>query len=75
MATNSRQAIHAYLEDATFDAWRDFADENGFSVTSMLEAMGQTILDDPDSFDRFAETFGLIKKARRIDADRRRRGR
>lgn len=70
-----RLAIHAYVSEEAFYAWRDFADEAGMSVTSVVEAIGQVIRDDPEDWDRIAEALNLIKKGRRIDADRRRRGR
>lgn len=72
----TRKAIHAYLSPAAHDAWHDFAAENGVSVSGLLEAIanewstrlarGEPALPDEDH---------LVKTARRVDADRRRRKR
>jgi hypothetical protein len=72
----TRKAIHAYLSPEAHDAWHDFAAENGVSVSGLLEAManewsarltrGEPALPDEDE---------LVKAARRVDADRRRRKR
>jgi hypothetical protein len=73
---STRKAIHAYLSPQAHDAWHDFAAENGVSVSGLLEAIahewsgrqarGEPVLPDEDR---------LVKTARRIDADRRRRKR
>jgi hypothetical protein len=73
---STRKAIHAYLSPQAHDAWHDFAAENGVSVSGLLEAManewsarltrGEPALPDEDE---------LVKAARRVDADRRRRKR
>jgi hypothetical protein len=72
----TRKAIHAYLSPEAHDAWHDYAAENGVSVSGLLEAIanqwaeklrrGEPILPDEG---------GLVKAARRVDADRRRRKR
>jgi hypothetical protein len=72
MAT--RKAIHAYLSPQAHDAWHDFAAEHGVSVSGLLEAIatqwadkvarGEQVLPDED---------GLVRTARRVDAERRRR--
>lgn len=74
MAT--RKAIHAYLSPEAHDAWHEFAAEHGVSVSGLLEAianewaerlaMGQPALPDEDR---------LVRSARRVDAERRRRKR
>jgi hypothetical protein len=74
MAT--RKAIHAYLSPEAHDAWHDFAAEHGVSVSGLLEAIanewatrlaqGEPALPDEDR---------LVRSARRVDAERRRRKR
>lgn len=74
-----RQALHAYLSPAAHDTWQMFADENGVSMTGLLEALAHEIAVDIDK----AEADGgdatdirqdWAKAARKIDAQRRRRG-
>jgi hypothetical protein len=70
----TRKAIHAYLSPQAHDAWHDFAAENGVSVSGLLEAIanqwaekvarGERVLPDEES---------LVRTARRVDAERRRR--
>jgi hypothetical protein len=70
----TRKAIHAYLSPEAHDAWHDFAAENGVSVSGLLEAManqwaekvarGERVLPDEED---------LVRTARRVDAERRRR--
>jgi hypothetical protein len=70
----TRKAIHAYLSPEAHDAWHDFAAENGVSVSGLLEAIanewtaklarGEPVLPDEER---------LVRSARRVDADRRRR--
>lgn len=72
----TRKAIHAYLSPDAHDAWHDFAAENGVSVSGLLEAIanewaarlarGEQALPDEER---------LVKTARKVDADRRRRKR
>ncbi len=72
----TRKAIHAYLSPDAHDAWHDFAAENGVSVSGLLEAIanewaarlarGEPALPDEER---------LVKTARKVDADRRRRKR
>lgn len=75
MPLANRQAIHAYLDDDTHKAWIDWSEDEGISVTGMLEAIGRMIIEEPEDWQRFTAATGLVKKARRIDATRRRRGR
>lgn len=70
-----RQALHAYLSDAAHRAWQDFAEENGVSVTGLLEAKGLALADEIHVAGDAAEIQkDWVKAGRRIDADRRRRG-
>ena len=70
----NRQAIHAYLDEVTHQAWIDWCEDEGLSITGTLEAIGRLILEDPEAWKRFVDAIGLVKRARRIDAARRRRG-
>ena len=67
------RAVHAYLSDEAHETWQEVATEYGVSVSGLIEALGvdlQTPGDDQIIAARLPE---LIKRARRIDADRRRR--
>lgn len=61
-----RRAIHAYVSADTHEAWHRFCEEEGISLSGLLEVMGP----------RLGEllTQDEVKAARRIDAERRRRG-
>lgn len=74
---DSRKAIHAYLSPEAHDQWHDFAAENGVSVSGLLEAIGLEWKDQmqAEGGDLPPEIEGLAKRARRIDASRRRRQR
>jgi hypothetical protein len=74
MPPPERQAIHAYLDTPTHQAWVDWVEEEGVSITGCLEAFGRMILEEPEAWEEMVSDLGLIKKARRIDASRRRRG-
>jgi len=71
-----RRALHAYLSVDAHQAWMTFAEDNGVSVTGLLESQGQMLRLDieaaPDDVDLLHRSW--IKEARRIDAERRRRG-
>lgn len=67
-----RQALHAYLGQEAHAGWQDFAEQNGVSATSLCEVigvdLGGAVLTGDDIFP------DLVKRARKIDAQRRRRG-
>lgn len=71
-----RQALHAYLSEEAHAAWQQMAEENGVSVTGILEALGKELRQEIRDNGNDAEGVrrDLIKRARRIDAERRRRG-
>jgi hypothetical protein len=75
MALANRQALHAYLDSDTHQAWTDWTEDQGISVTGMLEAIGRMLIEQPEDWERITDAIDLVKKARRIDAKRRRRGR
>jgi hypothetical protein len=72
--SEDRFALHAYLSEKSFTAWRAFAEENGVSVTGLLEALGLNLAAE------IAETGDTdirqdwVKVARKVDGIRRRRG-
>ena len=74
MTTEERLALHAYLEPETHEAWNDWALEIGVSVTAILEALGRTIREHPEDWNRWTNGLQITRQARRIDAERRRRG-
>jgi hypothetical protein len=69
-----RKALHAYLSDEAHDAWHDRAAEHGVSVSALLEAIARYIAEDPAS-DDFGKGSDIVKTARTIDTERRRRNR
>jgi hypothetical protein len=71
-----RQALHAYLSDESWAAWRHFSEENGVSVTGLLEALGLELLEEigeAGGADEIRQPW--VKAGRKIDGLRRRRGR
>lgn len=74
---NGRKALHAYVSDDAHDQWHGFAAEQGVSVSAILEALAPEL--DTEARTEPAELTerleGVIKSARKIDAQRRRRRR
>lgn len=74
---NGRKALHAYVSDDAHDQWHGFAAEQGVSVSAILEALAPEL--DTEARAEPAELTerleGVIKSARKIDAQRRRRRR
>jgi hypothetical protein len=71
-----RQALHAYLTSGSHATWQHFAEENGVSMTGLLEAMAQTLATEIESVDGDSTQVrpDWVKAGRQIDAGRRRRG-
>jgi hypothetical protein len=69
---DQRRALHAYLSDDAHDTWHQVAADLGCSVSAMLEAMANDFEGQDQNGNR-ARVEAIVKKARRIDADRRRR--
>lgn len=74
-----RKAIHAYVAPDTHATWTLFAEDNGVSITGLLEALGIDLGKEIEK----AEAEGgdatdirqdWVRAARKIDAIRRRRG-
>lgn len=75
-----RKAIHAYLSPEAHDIWHNYAEEEGVSVSGLLEVMATDMLAlDLESGDGQLSIRNLLpratKAARKLDAQRRRRGR
>lgn len=75
-----RKAIHAYLSPEAHDIWHDYAEEEGVSVSGLLEVMATDLLAlDPETNDSQLSVRNALpritKAARKLDAKRRRRGR
>ena len=71
---SDRQALHAYLSDKAHAAWGVFSEENGVSVTGLLEALGLELADELEQADADTIRRDWIRRGRKIDAFRRRRG-
>ncbi len=72
-----RKALHAYVSDGAHDQWHEFAAEQGVSVSAVLEALAPELDTELETSqeplrDRLS---GVVRSARRIDAQRRRRRR
>jgi hypothetical protein len=70
-STEDRKAIHAYLDNDAWQAWQDFAEANGVSLTGLIEALGRELMDEEE--DAEEHRIPWVKAGRRIDAQRRRR--
>jgi hypothetical protein len=73
--TEQRQALHAYLTDTAHAAWQSLAEENGVSVTGLLEALGLELAEEMEDTDPDEMRRAWVKAGRKVDAQRRRRGR
>ncbi len=74
---NGRKALHAYVSDDAHDNWHGFAAEQGVSVSAILEALAPELsFDDSLSHEELGARLNtVVKSARKIDAQRRRRRR
>lgn len=64
---NDRRALHAYLSDDAHNEWHAVARQYGVSASALLEALASELANMLDTDDP------IVKTARTIDADRRRR--
>jgi len=67
------RAVHAYLSDDGHATWLEVATEYGVSVSGLVEAMGLDLQLPADDRLLAPRLPSLVARARRIDADRRRR--
>lgn len=72
-----RKALHAYVSDDAHDHWHGFAAEQGVSVSAILEALAPELnLEAGLSHEQLGQRLNtVVKSARKIDAQRRRRRR
>jgi hypothetical protein len=73
--SEERRAIHAYLTAESHDTWHRVAEDAGVSLSGLLEALATDMAGkapDNGGHPRWGE---VVKSARRIDAQRRRRSR
>lgn len=69
-----RSALHAYLSEEAHGAWLAFAEENGVSVTGLLESLGLELAEEIDQAGDADIRQGWVRRGRKVDAQRRRRG-
>lgn len=69
-----RSALHAYLSEEAHGAWLAFAEENGVSVTGLLESLGLELSEEIEQAGDADIRQGWVRRGRKVDAKRRRRG-
>lgn len=70
MPRPGKRQLNVFLTEESYDAWRAFCDEQGVSVTAMIEALGLMFTKLPE---RPGGLLGeAVKEARRLDGQRRR---
>lgn len=75
MVAEETRALHAYLSVDAHAALHRFADENGVSLTGLMEALGNDLADEMAAgADPMDLRQDWVRYARKIDAQRRRRG-
>ncbi len=73
-----RKAVHAYMDDDPYSALYEFCDEHGISVSTWLQAVAESLPEPSTSLDDETAAISLsavVERARRLDTNRRRRGR
>ncbi len=72
-----RKALHAYVSDDAHEQWHGFAAEQGVSVSAVLEALAPELdLEQLDGEQPLTSRLDeVVRAARKIDAQRRRRRR
>ena len=69
-----RRAIHAYLTADSHEIWHNVAEEAGVSLSGFLEALAADMGSNPPDEGGHPRWNEIVKAARKIDAQRRRRG-
>jgi hypothetical protein len=64
-----RKALHAYLSDDAHETWHAVAADHGVSVSALLEALAADLASERSH----ADLEAVVRRARRVDAERRRR--
>ncbi len=71
---DERRAIHAYLTAESHEVWHRVSEDAGVSLSGFLEALAMDMGDNPPDEGGLPRWTEIVKVARRIDAQRRRRG-
>jgi hypothetical protein len=74
MGAKNRLALHCYLEPLQHEVWHNVSAEEGVSLSGFLEALALDMREFPPADGGHPRWPGVIKAARKIDAQRRRRG-
>lgn len=69
-----RHTLHCYLSTEARRAWQSFSEEQGVSVTSLLEVLGLNIAQELRDEALTRERTEWVAASRKVDAQRRRRG-
>lgn len=69
-----RRAIHAYLEPPQHEIWHKISEEEGISLSGLLEALAVDFKNYPPADGGHPRWNDVVRSARKIDAERRRRG-
>jgi hypothetical protein len=72
---DERRAIHAYLTAESHDTWHRVAEESGVSLSGLLEALAADMSAHAPDSGGHGRWSDVVRDARRIDAQRRRRSR
>jgi len=72
---DERRAIHAYLTAESHDTWHRVAEEAGVSLSGLLEALATDMAAKSPEKGGHPRWDEIVRTARKIDAQRRRRGR
>jgi hypothetical protein len=67
------RAVHAYLSDDAHETWLEVATDYGVSLSGLMEAMGADLRRPADERVLGPHLEELVTRARRVDAERRRR--
>lgn len=68
-----RRAIHAYMTVESHETWHGVAEESGISLSGLLEALAADMREHPPDDGGHPRWNEVVKAARRVDAQRRRR--
>lgn len=71
---HERRAIHAYLTPESHAVWHRVSDDAGVSLSALLEALAHDMSASPPEAGGLPRWADTVRDARRIDAERRRRG-
>ena len=72
--TEAKRALHSYVRAESYDVLQNFADENGTSITGVIQAWLDELAGAITAAGSTDIHGALIRNARQVDADRRRRG-